>query len=231
MIKLVVLHGQNHKGSTYNISKILVDKIGYDKAEVEEFYFAKNSPCIGCYQCFMEGEENCTHYSEVNHIIEAIENSDVVILESPCYCMGITGQLKSFLDHMGYRWMPHRPHGKMFNKIGIAISTAAGGGAKKVTKDLKQQMSFWGISHLYGYYINVRASSWDEVSDKKIKSIEKSTTKLALKIKGKAGKVKPNLKTKFLFYIMRINQKNNTWSKSDKKHWQDNGWLNGKKPW
>ena len=44
----------------------------------------------------------------------------------------MTGQLKTFLDHMGYRWLPHRPHPQMFRKIGLAVSTAAGAGAKKV---------------------------------------------------------------------------------------------------
>ncbi|HEY8391580.1 MAG TPA: NAD(P)H-dependent oxidoreductase, partial [Capillibacterium sp.] len=46
--------------------------------------------------------------------------------------LGMTGQLKTFLDHMGYRWLPHRPHPQMFRKIGLAVSTAAGAGAKKV---------------------------------------------------------------------------------------------------
>lgn len=30
--------------------------------------------------------------------------------------------------------MPHRPHPKMFSKVGLVISTASGAGAKKVTK-------------------------------------------------------------------------------------------------
>lgn len=54
----------------------------------------------------------------------------------------MTGQLKTFLDHLGYIWLSHRPNGKMFNKVGIVISTASGAGASKVTKTLEQQM-FW----------------------------------------------------------------------------------------
>jgi hypothetical protein len=37
---------------------------------------------------------------------------------------------------MRYRWMSHRPHPKIFGKVGLVISTAAGAGAKKVTKAL-----------------------------------------------------------------------------------------------
>ena len=58
--------------------------------------------------------------------------------------MGMTGQLKTFLDHMGYRWLSHRPHPQMFRKIGLAVSTAAGAGAKRVTKDLRRRYFFWG---------------------------------------------------------------------------------------
>lgn len=40
------------------------------------------------------------------------------------------------------------------------------------------------------------------------------------------------MKTKFIFYIMRMMQKAD-WGASpvEKKYWQDNGWLGKKRPW
>ena len=35
-MKTVIINGQNHKGSTYHIGKLLADKIG---GEVTEFFF------------------------------------------------------------------------------------------------------------------------------------------------------------------------------------------------
>jgi len=49
--------------------------------------------------------------------------------------MEMSGQLKTFFDHMAYRWISHRPHPSMKNKIGVAISTTAGAGAKGPQKN------------------------------------------------------------------------------------------------
>lgn len=230
-MKIAVLHGQNHKGSTYHITRLFIDKIKETDSEINEFYFVKNEACVGCFQCFFNGEEKCPHYEQVNHIISAIEEADLVILESPCYCMGMSGQLKIFLDHMGYRWMSHRPHDKMFGKVGLTISTAAGAGAKKVTKDLKQHMFYWGIPFTIRYGVNIGASSWEYVSQKKQIMIERDIEKIVCKIQKIIGKVKPSTKTKGIFYIMKMSQKKNTWNQTDKEYWKKKGWLNGQKPW
>ena len=37
-MKITMVHGQNHKGSTYHIGKMLADKLG---GEVTEFFSAK----------------------------------------------------------------------------------------------------------------------------------------------------------------------------------------------
>ena len=38
-MKVTIIHGQSHKGSTYHISKILADKIG---GEVKEFFLPRD---------------------------------------------------------------------------------------------------------------------------------------------------------------------------------------------
>ena len=134
----------------------------------------------------MKGELKCPHAEIVQPVVRAIEEADLVILDSPCYVLGMTGQLKTFLDHMGYRWMPHRPHPQMFRKIGLAVSTAAGAGAKKVTKELRRHFFYWGIPKSFSYAKNIRATNWEMVPAKKKARIEKEVTRLAAKIlKGK----------------------------------------------
>ena len=50
-MKIVMIHGQNHKGSTYNIGRKIADKIGTE--EIVEFFLPKdlNHFCRGCYAC------------------------------------------------------------------------------------------------------------------------------------------------------------------------------------
>ena len=48
---ITVINGQNHKGSTYNIGKILVGNLGEN--EVHEFFLPRdlNHFCTGCCSC------------------------------------------------------------------------------------------------------------------------------------------------------------------------------------
>jgi hypothetical protein len=128
-------------------------------------------------------------------------------------------------------WMPHRPQREMFNKIGICISTAAGGGAKRVTKSIAKQLFWWGIPKSYRLNYTVAASSWENVSDKKKHKINKDVKALASRINKKVKKVKVSFKTKFIFSIMRMMQKYNNWNMVDHNHWKDNNWLEKTKPW
>ena len=156
MIKITVIHGQMHKGSTYNITKQLIDKISGGEKEIYEYVMPSDGPnyCIGCYKCFDEGEDACPHAEKVQSIVRSMEISDIIIINSPTYCFGMTGQLKTLFDHFGYMWLPHRPNVAMFNKVGIVISTAAGTGANRVTKALEQQMFWLGIPKVYRYNKN-----------------------------------------------------------------------------
>lgn len=143
-MRITVIHGQMHHGSTYEVTKQLVSQVSSDITHVTEFFLPKDMPypCVGCFNCFTKGEETCPHYELVQPIVLALEKSDLIVLESPCYVFGMSGQMKVLLDHLAYRWMSHRPHPDMFNKVGLVVSTAAGAGAKKVTKDLAQNLFF-----------------------------------------------------------------------------------------
>ena len=52
-MKLLIINGQSHKGSTYSIAHILADKLGGD---ITEFFLPKDFDefCLGCTSCFMK---------------------------------------------------------------------------------------------------------------------------------------------------------------------------------
>lgn len=224
-MKVVALHGQKHKGSTYHISKMLIDKLDCAKEEVKEYYVNDISDCIGCFQCIIKGEDNCPHRSQTDDIIQAIEEADVILIDSPNYVMNMSGQLKTFFDHMGYRWMPHRPHPSMKRKIGVAISTTAGMGAIKVTKLIASQMFWWSVGKIYRIPVAVAAMSWNTVSDNIKTKVEKKTTKVAREINRKSGHIKPGIRTKFVFNIIKNMHKGQDYNLVDKNYWKDQGWI------
>ncbi len=227
-MKITVIHGQDHKGSTYNIAKELCDKLD---GEVTEFFLPKDFDCFckGCATCFTD-ESKCPHYEKLKPITDAIDNADVIILTSPVYVMHATGSMKAFLDHFGYRFMVHRPEEKMFKKQAVCISTAAGAGMGSTIKDMSDSTFFWGIAKTYKLGIAVMETRWEMVKPDIKAKIDKKTSSLAKKISAKAGKITPDIKTKGFFNIMAVMQKNG-FNPADADYWKEKGWTNGNRPW
>lgn len=47
-MKIVIIHGQNHAGSTCMVARELAHKVG---GEIQEFFLPRDfdQPCLGCY--------------------------------------------------------------------------------------------------------------------------------------------------------------------------------------
>ena len=224
-MKVAVVHGQLHKGSTYHITHLLLDKLDCVKEDISEFHVNHIDFCVGCYQCVMKGEDTCPHRSQIEEIITAIEKADVIIIDSPTYVLSMSGQLKTFFDHMGYRYISHRPHPSMKQKIGVAISTTAGAGAGKTTKLIAAQMFWWSVGKIYRLPVTVAAMNWNQMSEKRKSKADLKAAKLAKTIQRKIGHIKPGIKARFMFFIMKQMHKGMDYSPLDMKFWQDQGWI------
>ncbi len=228
-MKIVIIHGQSHAGTTCHIARMLAEKLHGDTLE---FFLPRdfNQFCTGCTACFMKNEAKCPHYEKLKPITTALDEADVIILESPVYVYHATGAMKAFLDHYGYRWMVHRPEASMFGKQAVCISTAAGAGMKSTNKDMADSTFFWGCAKTYTLGVGVHTVSWNTISPKIKAKVERKTSMLADQIIKRCGKVRPSLKTKLFFEIMRIMQKNG-FNEADHAYWQEMGWLEKKRPW
>lgn len=230
-MKVVMIHGQNHKGSSYNIGRIIANKI-VDDENIYEFFLPRdlNHFCLGCYAC-IEDDTKCPFFEEKNKIMAEVETADILILTTPTYCMRTSAPMKSFIDLTFNYWMVHRPRKCMFSKKAIVVSTAAGSGTKTAIKDITNTLFYWGVPYVLSYGISVQAMSWNGVADKKKLKIGKDTDKIVKKLmKRKSGKV--GLRTKFMFRIMGMIQKAG-WGSSpvEKTYWESNGWLDKDRPW
>lgn len=230
-IKVTIINGQNHKGSTYMLGRLLAEKIT-NIDSINEFFLPKDFDnfCVGCTNCFMKSETLCPHYSKLKPLTDAMLEADVLIFTSPVYVYHCTGSMKAFLDHYGYWWIVHRPNEKMFSKQAVCLSTAAGAGMKSTNKDIKDSMFYWGVGKTYTYGLAVRAVSWNDVSLTRKNRAEKNLNRIAAKIKSKHGKVRPSLKTKAFFNIMRHANKKG-WNPADTEYWKSKNWINNARPW
>jgi multimeric flavodoxin WrbA len=238
-MKITVVHGTMRRQSTYHCVKLIIDaiaaRVGASEIEVAEFFLPRDMQhyCCGCFTCFLKGEQGCPHADSVQPIVSELDQADLIILDSPAYVCDVSGQMKTFLDHMGYRWMPHRPEGSMFGKIGLVVSTAAGAGTRHTNKTMKSSLKYWGVRRIFALGPAVGAMNWDGVKPEKKKQIEKKAGSLAGKIvyAYRSSNHKPPLFTRFLFALMTKMQKGNDWNPTDRGHWEKQGWLGGKKPW
>lgn len=230
-MKIILIHGQKHKGSTYHISRILLDQI-HGENQIKEIFLPDvlKHFCIGCYSC-IENEEKCPFYNEKQQVMAEVEAADLLIFTTPTYCMAPSAIMKTFMDLTFTCWMPHKPRKCMFNKQAVVISSAAGMGMKKAIEPISRMLFYWGVPSIQKYGVAIQAKSWHDVSLKKKQKIKKDMTRLGHML-SKYHPPKVGIKTKLLFNMMAKMQKSDMGSSlEEKKYWEAMGWLEKERPW
>jgi len=224
-MKITVIHGQKHHGSTWNTTHLLLNQLISEDDECNEFFVNEIPGCIGCFTCIMKDEEKCPHRSLTEPIIQAIEQADLIVVETPNYCMGMTGQLKTFFDHMAYRWMSHRPLDEMKNKVAIAVSTTAGAGASTASKQIARQLFWWGIPKVYRLNQAVAVAKWEDVKPETKLKIEQKAMRIAQKVKKNHARGRRGLRQEFIFKVIGHMQKSGSGIPKDATYWKEHGWI------
>ena len=231
-MKITVVNGTAKRGVTYRLKEIFLSEFG-KAADVTEYYLPDDCPafCTGCTSCFLNGERTCKDAEKVQLIWKSLLEADLIVMTSPAYVFHCTGAMKAFLDHLAYRWMPHRPSPEMFSKRAVVITQCLGAGANTAAKDIKHSLSWWGISKI-GTFAGKLMNDvvWEKLSDKKRARLTRGIKKLALKF-ARIDYARPahmNLITRIKFGFCRMLQK--SLHKSDPeyldgRYWAEQGWL------
>lgn len=229
-MKTVLIHGQNHRGSTHMISRALAEQVG---GELREFYLPRDfdKPCTGCTTCFKKDLSLCPHYEMLEPLAKAMLEAELIILDSPVYVYHATGQMMNFLDHFGTWWVVHRPRPEMSRKQAVVIATAAGGGMRSTTRDMADSLEMWGVCRVYRMGFGVQATKPSEIPTGILKKIHRKTTALSRKIQKNSGKTGYNLRAKKWFFLMRLAHKHFAPMEPDFGYWEERGWHGRKRPW
>ncbi|MCR4813546.1 MAG: NAD(P)H-dependent oxidoreductase [Lachnospiraceae bacterium] len=237
-MKITVINGTEKHGVTYKLKEIFLETFK-GSAEITEFYLPGDCPsfCAGCTVCFLTDEHKCKDAEYVQKIQKTLLEADLLVFTSPSYVFHATGAMKAMLDHFGYRWMPHRPAKEMFGKRAVIITQCLGAGDKSTAKDIKDSLSWWGISYIKECRFKLMGDiQWEKLSEKKRKTMTSKLESTAARMK-KINYAKPartNLITKCKFYMVRMMQaglgKENP-EYTDYKYWKANGWIDKVRPW
>ena len=237
-MKITVINGTEKHGVTYKLKEIFLDELR-SQAEITEFYLPKEGPgfCTGCTTCFMDDERKCKDAAAVQKIEKALSEADLIVLASPAYVFHATGAMKTMLDHFGYRWMPHRPAKEMFGKRAVIITQCLGAGGKSAAKDMKDSLSWWGVSSIRVCSFRLMSDiHWDKIPEKKRRRLTAKLVHIAGKIRQTdfTRPARTGLKTRFRFYAVRMMQTGlgkNDPEYTDFKYWKKNGWIDKNRPW
>lgn len=229
-MRIVIIHGQSHEGSTWLAARTLARRVG---GEIREFFLPRDfdKPCQGCYACFKAELSACPHYKELAPLEKAMLEADLLILASPVYVYHATGAMMSFLDHFGTWWVIHRPMPEMSRKQAVVVATAAGGSIKSTMKDMADSLEMWGVRRVYRLGFGVQATKPEEIPAGIRRAIDRRTARLARRIQKNAGKRGCNVRAKGWFTLMRLAHKLAAPMEPDYGYWERQGWHGKGRPW
>ena len=237
-MKITVVNGTEKHGVTYKLKEVFLDELR-NQAEITELYLPKDCPnfCIGCTTCFLTDEHKCKDAEYIQKIEESLLSADLLVFTSPAYVFHTTGAMKAMLDHFGYRWMPHRPAKEMFGKRAVIITQCLGAGGRSAAKDIKDSLSWWGVSSIRVCSFKLMSDvRWETIPEKKRRQMAKKLVNTAVKIKriDFSRPARTNLITKCKFYAVRMLQSGlgkKDPEYTDYKYWKNNGWIDKTRPW
>lgn len=237
-MKIAVINGTEKHGVTYLLKEFFLQKFR-EYADITEYYLPKDCPCFcaGCTGCFLKGELTCKDAERVQVIEKSLLEADLIVMTSPAYVFHATGAMKAFLDHLAYRFMPHRPAPEMFAKRAVIITQCLGAGAKYTARDIKHSLSWWGVSEI-GVLAQALMSDvvWEKLPAKKQAKLTRKVIKLSEKFacidytKPARTKLITRIKFSFCRMIQKSVHKTNPES-FDASYWAKHGWLGKGRPW
>ena len=98
-MKVLLINGSPHKeGCTYTALKEVADTLEANGIKTEMMYLGVKpiAGCIACGNCQKSGK--CFVDDRVNEFIAKLPEIDGIVLGSPVYYAGASGQITSFLD-------------------------------------------------------------------------------------------------------------------------------------
>jgi len=177
--------------------------------------------CRGCLACLTKGE--CPQQDDAKDLQEKMFKSDLIILGTPTYVLGVSAQLKTFLDRCAY--LGHRP--ALFGKYGIPVTVSGGGfGGEAVIEYLTRVMKMWGLTVAGGVDgIAILEGEFEE-QEETFKQAELLGKDILAALRGERKYPSSSEFTRMgMQYMKEVISKNREILKADYDFWKERGWL------
>lgn len=149
-MKALLINGSpNKEGCTYTALREVETTLNSLGVETELLYLGKKpiAGCIACGQCFKTG--HCFQNDMVREIQGRLDEFDAMVVGSPVYYSGPTGQIISFLNRLFFC-----TEGRMAGKLGASVVSCRRGGASATFEQLNQYFTIANMPIVSSQYWN-----------------------------------------------------------------------------
>lgn len=91
------------------------------RVEVVDVCKMRISGCFACEYCHTRGSGSCVQKDDMQEIYKLLKNAEMLVIASPIYYHGISGQLKCVIDRFYSAVYPNRP--PFLKKVAMILSS------------------------------------------------------------------------------------------------------------
>ncbi len=149
-MKVLLINGSpNEFGCTYTALKEVADTINSHNIETEILYLGKApvAGCIACGKCRDNGK--CVFNDKVNDVVSRLDTIDAIVIGSPVYYAGASGQVTAFCDRLFYTASKN-----MYGKLGASVVSCRRGGASSAFERLNKYFTISNMPVVSSNYWN-----------------------------------------------------------------------------
>ncbi len=159
-MKVLLINGSpNEKGCTFTALTEVATTLQLNGIETEILYLGKKpiAGCIDCGHCIQTGK--CVFDDKVNEVVARLDEYDGIVVGSPVYYAGPSGQVTAFLDRLFFA-----NEAKLAGKLGAAVVSCRRGGASAAFDRLNKYFTISNM-HVVGsqYWNQVHGFTPDDV--------------------------------------------------------------------
>lgn len=149
-MKVLLINGSpNEVGCTFTALNEVAETLHKNDVETELIQIGKKpvAGCIACGKCRTAGV--CVFEDQVNEILARADEFDGIVVGSPVYYSGPSGQICAFLDRLFYS-----SGGRLAGKVGAAVVSCRRGGATAAFDRLNKYFSISNMPIATSQYWN-----------------------------------------------------------------------------
>ena len=141
-MKITILNGSPRKENTAAMVDAFAEGAKAAGHEVEILHVGrmKIAGCLACEYCLTKGEGKCVQRDDMDKVIPAYQDADMVVSASPIYYFGMSAQLSAAVQRVYCIGKP--PKAK---KAALLISSASQGSANGAITTYKDMTAYMGM--------------------------------------------------------------------------------------